>query len=176
MSRDFPDWIDVDRAVEGRRQFAGRVPLRGMPRLLELLDAPDDDAEIDFRIDAWRDGQGAARLDVAVAGAVPLTCQRSLQRYMHAIDGNSSIAVIEDEAELAGLPEDLEPKLADNGRLKLIELVEDELLLAVPLVPRDPALEPVDRQLPSGAPIEHAASGASNPFAVLAGLKRGDKD
>jgi uncharacterized protein len=176
MSRDFPDWIDVDRAVEGRRQFAGQLPLRGMPRLLELLDAPDDDAEIDFRIEAWRDAQGAARLDVTVAGAVPLTCQRSLQRYMHAIDGQSSVAVIEDESELAGLPENLEPKLSEHGRLKLIELVEDELLLAVPLVPRDPTLEPIDRQLPSGVPLEHAEDSTGNPFAALAGLKRGDKD
>lgn len=176
MSRDFPDWIDVERAVEGRRRFAGRAPLRGMPRLLELLDAPEYDAEVDFQIEAWRDGQGAARMDVAVRGELPLTCQRSLGRYMHRVDGQSSIAVIEDESALAGLPGDLEPKLAEKGRLKLIELVEDELLLAVPLVPRDPELEPVDRQLPSGTPIERPTGIEASPFAALADLKRDRKD
>ncbi|PKL94964.1 MAG: DNA-binding protein [Gammaproteobacteria bacterium HGW-Gammaproteobacteria-8] len=176
MSRDFPDWVDVDRAVEGRRRFAGSLALGKMPRLLDLLDAPEPDAEIDFEIDAWRDDQGTARLDVRFSGALPLTCQRSLERYLHVIDGSSSIAVIEDEAALAGLPENLEPKLSEKGRLKLIELVEDELLLALPLVPRDPALESLEQDLQAGplpaAPVEEEAS----PFAALAGLKRGRSD
>jgi len=176
MSRDFPDWVDVDRAAEGRRRFAGGLPLRNMKRLLDLLDAPELDAEIKFEIDAWRDDQGTVRLDVRFAGALPLTCQRSLARYMHVIDGSSSIAVVADETALAGLPENLEPKLVKNGRLKLIELVEDELLLALPLVPRDPTLEPLEQHLLAGPPAESPVTSEASPFAALAGLKPSPSD
>jgi uncharacterized protein len=178
MSRDFPDWIDVQRSAQAGRRFAGRARLEWMPRVLDLLDSPETDDTIAFEVSAQRDEQGAARLRVQVTGEVPMMCQRTLRRYAQHIDSESEVAVVASEREIDELPEELEPKLVADGRLRLIELVEDELLLALPLVPRDPASEPVD----AAAGVEHggsaagaAASDDAGPFAELKRLRR-DRD
>lgn len=180
MSRDFPDWIDVERAAQAGRRFAGGARIEWMPRVADLLDAPAPDDEIGFEISAALDKSSGAgdivRLDVWVHGSVPMTCQRTLQRYQQPIDSHSSVAVVASEDQLSALPEDLEPKLVPEGRLKLVELVEDELLLALPLVPRDPDSAPVENagdRFESAEPDENDDGGnkRDNPFAELARLR-----
>jgi len=176
MSRDFPDWIDADRAAQAGRRFAGDARIEWMPRVVDLLDAPEADDVIAFEAAASLDkSPGNAqivRLSVRVHGAVPMTCQRTLKRFMQPIDSHSEVAVVASEREAEGLPEDLEPKLVPEGRLKLVELIEDELLLALPLVPRDPDSAPVEN---AGDAIERADSDErDNPFAELARLRRNE--
>jgi uncharacterized protein len=170
MSRDFPDWIDVRRAAQAERRFAGEARLEWMPRVLDLLAEPGAGDAIGFEVSASSDEQGVARLRVHVHGSVPMTCQRTLARYPQPIDSESDVAVVASEVEIDALSEDLEPKLVPDGRLGLLELVEDELLLALPLVPRDPASEPVGQAEDAGG-----EPNASGPFAALEKLRR-DRD
>jgi len=174
MSRDFPDWIDVERAADANRRFGGEAPLAWMPRLTELLEEPGADDAIGFEISAWRDRNKAVRMDVHVFGGVPMLCQRGLYRYVQPVNSETSVVVVADEDELAALPEELEPKVVPEGRLKLVELVEDEVLLALPLVPRDPGAAPVTADPAPEASTPEAVS--ENPFAALAGLKAGADD
>lgn len=170
MSRDFPDWIDPHRAAQGEREFAGRVPVTWLKRLQDLLDAPSADETIDFQLRVWRDKQGHPRLDLALEGAVPLTCQRTLERFLFPIDARSDLTVIDSEAELTALPDDAEPKLCPEGRLELVDLIEDELLLQLPVVPVSPDSEPVIR---AGDPlVEPGPEEVSSPFAALEELKK----
>ncbi|HKL50750.1 MAG TPA: YceD family protein [Wenzhouxiangellaceae bacterium] len=177
MSRDFPDWIDVERAAQAERRFAGGARIEWMPRVVDLLDAPAPEDEIGFEISAALDQSSGAgdivRLDIRVHGSVPMTCQRTLRRYWQPIDSHSSVAVVASEDQVSALPEDLEPKLVPEGRLKLVELVEDELLLALPLVPRDPDSAPVENAGDSFEPAESDDGGnkRDNPFAELARLR-----
>ena len=77
--------------------------------------------------------------------------------------------LIRDEAEEAALPEEYEALLVpEDGMLRLLDLVEDELVLAVPAVPVDPGSVAVDRDWP--VPEEELAK--ANPFAGLASLKK----
>src|SRR6056297_314685 len=174
MSRDFPDWIDVERAAQAGRRFAGEARIEWMPRVVDLLDEPAPDDEIGFEISAELDGSSGAadivRLDVQVHGVVPMTCQRTLKRYWQPIDSHSSVAVVAAEDQVSALPENLEPKLVPEGRVKLVELVEDELLLALPLVPRDPASAPVENVGDSFDSVEPDES--ESPFAELARLRK----
>jgi len=169
MSRDFPDWIDIGRAAQAGRRYAGDARLAWMPRVVDLLDAPEPDRVIAFEIVASLDEQQVARLAVRVHGEVPMTCQRTLGRYLQPIESRSEVAPVASESEVDGLPEELEPKLVPEGRLRLVDLVEDELLLALPLVPRDPASAPVGE--PEQVPVESGGD-ADGPFASLARLKR----
>ncbi|GAB4176640.1 MAG: hypothetical protein Kow0020_12520 [Wenzhouxiangellaceae bacterium] len=170
MSRDYPDWVSVDRAADGKRRFTGRMALANFERLVDLLDHPEAGDCIEFEMQFWRDSDGTARLDLRVWGRLPLTCQRSLKRYLQAIDSRAELAVVADEDAIAALSPDLEPKIAADGRLTLAELVEDELLLALPLVPKDPAQPPVvDVQVGGGQRPDKKAGGA---FAALESLRR----
>lgn len=175
MSREFPDWIDIDRGADLRCRFAGALPLVGMSRLADVLNAPEADAEVAFEIEIWRDGQGTPRIEVHVTAALPLTCQRSLRRYLEPVDSRSSLAAVREASEIARLPEDLEVTVVEHGRLRIADLVEDELVLAVPLVPRDPTLAPIEFQLLAGKrPVDEDKT--AGPFAVLAGWKHNDGD
>ena len=78
-------------------------------------------------------------LHIAIQGEMVLTCQRCMGDLLHAIEVDRELYVARDEAELEQLEEALgldgEVILA-GGKLNLVELVEDEVLLGLPLVPK----------------------------------------
>lgn len=173
MSRDFPDWIDPDRAAQGERTYSGRVPVTWLKRLEDLLDAPErDDGWVDFSLRVWQDDQGHPRLELQLDGQVPLTCQRTLERYLQPIAGCSDLTVVESEAELSVLPDDAEPKVCPGGRLRVVELIEDEVLLLLPVVPVKPGTEPVETRVGEIRAPDDEDDKASSPFAALEELKK----
>jgi len=150
MSREFPDFLDPWKAADGRRSFGGTMPLARMRRLAALL-APEGDGEDDlpwedarFQADFAYDAQGVVIIRLRVEASLPLLCQRSLLPYAETVRRDSRLAVVESLEEQDMLPGDYEPVLVEDGRMALLELVEDELLLAVPQVPRNPAVEAID--------------------------------
>ena len=168
MSRDYPDWINPFKAAQARRKFAGTVRLAELRRAVDLIDDPAD-AEIAFELTFDLDDQREVRVDVQIKGEVPLICQRTLRPFCHPIDSASVVAIVESEAAVERLPEDYEPLVVDDGRLKTAELVAEELLLALPLVPRSPDSAPVGEEDISAGSEQ---GDRHQPFAVLADLAR----
>ena len=181
MSRDFPDMVDPWKAADGRRGFGGTVPLARLARLAELL-APEEAGavawgEAAFEVLFGYDEQGLVTIRVTVEADLPLVCQRSLETYFEHVDRVSTVAVITDVGEQESLPEIYEPVLVEDRRLALASLVEEELLLAVPQVPRKPGAG--DPGLPKDVSLEQAPAKKKEPvhkpFAGLAGLMK-DKE
>jgi uncharacterized protein len=98
---------------------------------------------------------------VCARGAVELDCQRCLAPVCVPIDVDTELELADSEAEIATAEDEVDRVLATPA-MALAALVEDELLLALPMVPRHDACEP---------PAEGHDAGAS-PFAVLGGLRR----
>jgi uncharacterized protein len=195
MARDFPDWLNPRAAAEGRRTFEGTVPLRRLNRLNELLyrddaqgssqspsasatvesaaTAPGGESaeEVSFKAHFTLDEERRAVIDLEVGATVQLLCQASLEPYWQVLARRSRLGVIDDEAEIDLLPADYDPVMTDHGRLALQTLVEDELLLALPQVPRNPELDAV--QFSTGDANEEAAVTRPNPFAELRGKLKG---
>jgi uncharacterized protein len=169
MSRDFPDWVHPDKAAAARREFAGTVPLDRMPRLDGLV-VDQTAGEISFRLAFSHDEQRQVRVEVHVAGMVPMQCQRTLKTFMQEVNSESVVGVVVDEQAASGLPDDYEPKLCADNRLKLLELIEEEVLLGLPLVPVDPGSERMSDENDSVGQETH------RPFEVLATLKRNKRD
>jgi len=167
MSRDYPDWINPFKAAQARREFAGTIRLSDLRPVVDLIDEPGN-AELSFSLAFCVDDQREVCIRVRVSGDVPMICQRTLQPFQQRIDSESVVAVV-DSAEAADrLPEDYEPLVLSEPRLRIADIVTEELLLALPLVPKAPDSEPVG----SG---EEAAAGNSDthqPFAGLAALAR----
>ncbi|HEU4814380.1 MAG TPA: YceD family protein, partial [Xanthomonadaceae bacterium] len=104
-----------------------------------------------------------------IEAQLPLECQRSLRRFELPVRLVQRLGLIRDEAEEAGLPEGYEPLLVpDDGMLRPAELVEDELILAVPVVAVAPGTDAMEQEWPADEAEEQQAS----PFAALAALKR----
>ena len=120
------------------------------------------------------DRQGLVTIDVTVEAELPLVCQRSLTTYIERVERRSRLAVIEDVTEQESVPDHYEPFLVEDRRLALADLVEEELLLAVPQVPRNP--QAGELELPGDVSVE-ASSGKEReqthrPFAGLAGMMK----
>ncbi len=163
MSRDFPDWVNPEKAAASRREFTGTLPLSRMTRLAELIEDPGD-AEVAFELSFASDEQHQVRVLVSVSGEVPMRCQRTLGIYRQPIASQSVVGVVASEREADALPENYEPKLCTDQQLLLLELIEEEILLGLPLVPVDPESERIGDDSPP--------SDTQRPFAALADLKK----
>ena len=154
--------------VAARRRFDGQVSLAELNRLQGLIVEPEGQCR--YALEFGRDDiLRVSYVELTLETALPLVCQRSMQPYLHAISSVQRLGLIRDESEEASLPPDYEPLLVpEDGQLRPLDLVEDELVLAVPLVPFKPGSEAVEREWEP--PAEDKAK--VNPFAALAALKK----
>lgn len=158
---------------------AGTDPLASFARVREeLAVVPLDGASVQWsadgeaRVDAA--GQEQVWLHLQVRATLALVCQRCLGPVDVELETRRSFRFVADEAtaqaEDDGAEEDV---LALEADLDLHQLIEDELVLEMPLVPRH-AVCPVEVKLSVADPEFAAAQEKPHPFAVLAGLA-GDK-
>ncbi|MEJ7808321.1 MAG: YceD family protein [Telluria sp.] len=162
--------LDAWRMVTARRGFEGRLPLASMTRLGGSLF--DTQGDVRFAIEFGRDSLQIPYAEVQIDAELPLECQRSLQRFLHPVHIVQRLGLIREEAEEAGLPEGYEPLLMpDDGMLRPVELIEDELILSVPVVAVMPGTDAMEREWSPGKEEKAQA----NPFAALAALKHPSK-
>lgn len=174
MSREFPDWVNPWKAAEGNRIYRGTVALARMDRLSPML--ADTRGEAGFEARFARDELGFTTISLDVSASLPLICQASLERFELDVRRNSRLAVIELLNEQDRLPGHYEAVWAESGQVVFLELIQDELILEVPQVPRKPGMEEVlyttDPQ-PGDAAQEQQQN---NPFAALGDLMRNEHD
>ena len=161
-----PEVLDAWRMVAARRGVEGRLPLSSLARLRDSL--VDTEGEVRFSLDFDQDALKVPYVELRIEAALPLQCQRSLQRFELPVKIVQRLGLIRDEADEAALPPGYEPLLVpDDGMLQTAELVEDELILAVPVVPVAPGTEAMERDWPASEAEQERA----NPFAALSALK-----
>ena len=179
MSREFPDIVDPWKAAEGRRIFQGTMPLNRMKRLLPLLaEEGAESARGDARFTARFafDEQDFVTIRLEVDAELRLMCQRSLAPYSERIRRKSLLVVVEDVAEQDTAPDHYEPVLVEQRRMALQDIVEEELLLAVPQVPRNPEVAGIELSTvgaDEARPVTEQEK-RHRPFAGLAGLMKAD--
>jgi uncharacterized protein len=162
-----PDPVDVWRMVAARRGVEGRLPLSSLRRLRDLL--VDAEGEVRFSLDFDQDELKVPYVELRLEAALPLLCQRSLQRFELPVQVAQRLGLIRSEADEAALPPGYEALLVPpDGMVQPAELVEDELILAVPVVPVAPGTEAMERDWPAGQEEQQQAS----PFAALSALKK----
>jgi uncharacterized protein len=79
--------------------------------------------------------QGVAVAELSLRGSATLECQRCMQPMEVPVETVTRLALIASEAEAGRAPGDFEPVLAAGGRISIGELVTEELLLTLPIVP-----------------------------------------
>lgn len=166
MSRDFPALVNFWRLAHARRGFQGTWPVARLERLRGLL--ASDAGEVEFGARFGIDDSGYAFVDLSVKAELILTCQRTLEPFGFPVELEVRLGLIASEADAAALPEGYEPVVARDEPSPLMDLVEDELILALPLIakkpvgPDEPAL--VFETGPEPEPL-------ASPFGALEALK-----
>jgi uncharacterized protein len=137
-----------------------------MPRLRESLAAFDGEAR--YAVEFGRDALGVAYLALRVEAGLPLLCQRTLETFVHRVSIDQRLGLIADESEEAALPPGYEPLLVAGGGVSIADVIEDELILALPVVPLKPGA-PLEWRDPSD---KESAAPPASPFAALGSLKK----
>lgn len=175
-----PRHLDVEAFAKDGGSLEGEWPVSSLER---LADAAHPDVPLQSADTArWRatgdrrtprGGQSQTWLHLHAEGRLMMVCQRCLGPVEAVLDADRSFLFVAGEDAAAALDAESEDDvLALTRSLDLRELVEDELLLALPLVPRhEQCPEPLEVPPDTDAPAEEK----ENPFAVLAALKRGNK-
>jgi len=166
-----PPHIDPRKLADRAATLEGEWPLVQFSRLCEQL--VSDAGSVQARLEFGRDEQGLIVMRGNLEVEVQMVCQRCLEPVLLPVHSEFVYAVLREGASAEGLPKAYDALELGEDPLDLLELVEDELLLALPIVP---AHDPDDCQHPAGfaaAPepsVEEVPR--SNPFDVLAQLKR----
>ena len=139
------------------------VGLDELPRLADLLTTTA--GFLSVRLEAWRDDEGKSWLQVDIAGEPVLCCQRCLGGVKFPLDIRSRLQLMapgEDWPD-EDLADDGADAITAEEALAVLSLVEDEVLLALPIAPRHEQCE---------SPLAKASGHGSSPFAALVALKK----
>jgi uncharacterized protein len=172
-----PRALDLRSACADAQQLVGRQALASLSRLLPSLAAVPADEAVAWQAQAEErpvtGGEAERWLRLQAQASVPLQCQRCLGLLVQPllIDRRFRFVAGEEEAERLDEVSD-DDVLALQPRLDLLGLLEDELILALPLVPRHDGACP--EPLPAATePGAGAAAEREHPFAALAALRKG---
>jgi uncharacterized protein len=148
-------------AREGR-SLQGELPVSGLERLHE--DLAEIAGVIVYRLNGRISRQGNPQLVLEVVGEIPVVCQRCLGRLDYPLSIASTIELIADEADLSqdALEDDSRDFLVAQKELDVVALIEDEIILALPVAPRHK-----ECALPDG----NTRGTKVSPFAALSALK-----
>ena len=127
--------FDAFRLARERGSLDGTVDASDLPRVADaILDGP---APIVWRIEGTQDALGRPALTIVLEGDIELECQRCLQAQTWPVHTRTVLVLARDDADLARLDADSDDEVVlAAAPLDPTQLVEDELVLALPYAPR----------------------------------------
>ena len=174
-----PLHLDVAAFALAEGRLDGEWPLSRMPRLLaDALPLSEHSPAQSVHWSARGSHKAVAgseaeiRLHLRTGTALQLSCQRCLQPMTVQLEVQPSLRFVQGETQAEALDEDSDDDvLALTPVLDLLRLTEDELILALPLVPRhETCLQPLPMSV--GEEDLQRADESEHAFAALASLRR----
>ncbi|WP_290003599.1 YceD family protein [Faucicola atlantae] len=170
---DLNKWVNNDQA---EYHWQGTLQLAQLPRIAALPDntpAPSGESPSQVAVELSIRQSGSLLLwSLHTDGTLWQTCQRCLEPVAVPLTIDSEFALLQDESQAALVSEDTETilldEITDDERLNLLAMIEDELLVALPLAPKHAQCHMAVTQ---AGELPKAAVQQDNPFAVLAALK-----
>lgn len=162
--KQLPEQIALDKAIHGQRRYQGRVAIKNMSRLLDML--ADTEGMVDYTIQFERTARILGKAQVKVTADLPLMCTISLKKFNFPVEIDSTLGFIDDLAYEDLLDVGMEASWVEDGYVNPLEIIEDELILAVPDAPYN---ENYYEESQHEEPEESEQT--VNPFAILKSLK-----
>lgn len=174
VSTSMPEHISLDKWADTGYEWAGEVQPRAFERLAATLAAEHEQAKTQLNASLYR-RNNVLHLAFTLNGEVWLTCQRCLQPVAIDLSDDYNIALLEDDTQIRLINEEQDYLLLDEiiteqspeRLLPFKKLVEDEILLKIPMAPKHTDCEMSVEQF-GEIPEEEETE---NPFAALASLK-----
>tara|TARA_B110000495_G_C22781250_1_gene456959 strand:- start:66 stop:581 length:516 start_codon:yes stop_codon:yes gene_type:complete len=162
-----PRVIEPLKLIEQRVDLDGAIALSDCTRLRDVL--LNSEGDINFALQFGKDEDGQRVIKGSLDAVVTMQCQRCLQPVTLAVQGDIRLAVTRHEDAVKALPGYYDPLLLEAPEIELLPLIEQELMLSLPIVAAHPEGECSINS--SYQAKEDTEQSKPNPFAVLAELK-----
>lgn len=174
-----PDRLDVRAFAQNAAQLEGTLLLSKLERVAQDLYVREGDLA-SYSVQWQASGESVAMaggvaqswLHLSLQAKLPMQCQRCLQGMTHDIDVQRSFRFVRDEAEANAQDDEAEEDLlVASKQFDLLELMEDELLMALPFAPTHELCPAPVKLQASSADYEAALTAKPKAFAALGELK-----
>ena len=170
-----PRLVDHYKMANQAQELEGSIPLSEFARLRAGVSG--DEGEVHLRLAFSKSDDNRTHVSGRASTAVTLVCQNCMSEFTLGLNAEIDAEIVADEAELSSLEDEQDGLVSAERVVALTQLVEDELMLAVPMIPRHKdadcpgnAFQPVTNSEPAGSENTH------RPFAGLAeAMKTGKK-
>lgn len=175
-----PVEVDPFKLVEQGRLFEGRIPQQDFPRLQDLLFSSDEDAAeasklIEVNLEFTRTDTRLPVIKGHIKAELQMVCNRCLEATDLTIDSTLEVVLVSSDEQAERLQEGFDIWLVEDQKLFLRDFIEDEILLAMPIVISHEDCEPAKaliEALPGEENDENTEEEQKeNPFAALKDLK-----
>lgn len=168
-SKHIPEHIDPFRLAEQKISLSGLLNVENMPRLRESIRESGSKVKVDMTF--GMDEQGTTFVQGHLETNLMLICQRCMEPFVYEIITNFTLGIVNTLDEANALPRQYEPVIAKEGELAVLELIEDELILNLPIIPKHQP-EECKVKLPLTDSSWDKEDKGENPFKVLESIKR----
>lgn len=160
--------IDAFEFCRLKERREGEIAVSDLPRLAK--ESVDEFGSLRWSLQGGKDSLGHPQLTLSVVGAVQLICQRCLTPFAFDFESESVLVLAGDDASAdaidALLDDDAVEVIVGSRNFSILELIEDEVLLAIPASPKHAVCpERLATDMPKDAE-------KVSPFAVLKNLKQ----
>ena len=142
MSGSLHAWYslrDLESLADRGVTLSGELDVGQLTRLRGLLHSDSGSVRATLRFRQRGDGWLASEL--GISGAVELKCQRCLEPFRYELEESVNVVVADSDSLPPTVPTGFEPFELEEGRLQPAQLIEDELIVAIPLVPKHARVE-----------------------------------
>ena len=174
-----PVYVDTRKIFLQQTQIDGTVALERVSRFRSAL--ASDTASISARLQFSVNKSGQKLIGGQLSADVEVCCQRCLQPFVINLIDDINLVLSSNEAVAAGqLGSKLEPWICEDYRLDLANVVEEQLILCMPIVNYHPGENCLDRldykkqgeNKKNLAESENHTDSTTNPFSALRTLKK----
>jgi uncharacterized protein len=172
MSKDnLPIHVDPIRLAENSAELHGKLLVKNMPRLCSSL--LNSEGEVEVHIQFGVDRQGIRNLEGQVRAILTLECQRCMEPFTYEVVSDFNYGMVNAEEDAKALPGSYDPVLVKDGRLNIQDMVEEELIVDLPIVsmhdPKDCKIQLPLEVIGDVEPLPEVEK--ESPFKIIESLK-----
>lgn len=175
MQNRLPLTIDPIRSAQQRLDFVGIYPAAKLTRLNEVVEKIKTDA--DCQLSFYYDEQRLPVVKIETTIVLELMCQRCFESFNLTVFCENKLSPVKNETQIANLPDYYDPApINEFGEIDILSLVEDEIILALPLAPKHKEQEcaVTEKDYVFGSLPQE--DDKPNPFSILTRLKDKPKE
>jgi uncharacterized protein len=142
MSGSLHTWYslrDLESLADRGVTLSGELDIGKLTRLRGLLHSDSGSVKAALRFRQRGDGWLGSELEYRAD--VELVCQRCLEPFRQELKESVNVVIADRDSLPATVPTGFEPFELEDGRLLPAQLIEDEVIVAIPLVPKHPRVE-----------------------------------